>query len=389
MRRAIILVLDSVGIGELPDADLYGDVGSNTLGNIAKVAGGLNLPNMGRLGLGNIGPIEGVSPVENPEGSFGKAAELSKGKDTVTGHWEMAGVILKTPLNTYPDGFPKEIIAEFEERIGRETLGNIVASGTEIIMDLGDEHVRTGKPIVYTSADSVFQVAAHEEVIPLEELYRYCAIAREMLVGERQVGRVIARPFVGESGNYKRTGNRKDYALNPFNKTVLEYVEESGQNVMCVGKIEDVFNRIGVTHAVHTKDNMDGVDKTLDYLDQGMEGFIFINLVDFDMHFGHRNDYEGYKNALQEFDARLPEILSKLQDDDLLIITADHGCDPTTSSTDHSREYVPILAYGRNLRKGVDIGIRKTFSDMGKTVLDHLGIENELFGESFLPLLKR
>jgi phosphopentomutase len=389
MRRAIILVLDSVGIGELPDAHLYGDVGSNTLGNIAKVAGGLKLPNMGRLGLGNIGPIEGVPPVEKPEGNFGKSAELSIGKDTVTGHWEMAGVILEKPLKTFPDGFPKEIIDEFEEKIGRETLGNVVASGTQIIMDLGDEHVRTGKPIVYTSADSVFQVAAHEEVIPLEELYRYCAIAREMLVGERQVGRVIARPFVGESGNYKRTGNRKDYALNPFNKTVLEYVEESGQNVMCVGKIEDVFNKIGVTHAVHTKDNMDGVDKTLDYLEEGMEGFIFINLVDFDMHFGHRNDYEGYKNALQEFDARLPEILSKLQDDDLLIITADHGCDPTTSSTDHSREYVPILAYGKNLAQGVDIGIRKTFSDMGKTVLDHLGIENELFGESFLPLLKR
>jgi phosphopentomutase len=388
MKRAILIVLDSVGIGELPDAADYGDVGSNTLGNIAKAAGGLDLPNLKEMGLGNISPILGVDPVSEPKGSYGKSDELSKGKDTVTGHWEMAGVILEKPLKTFPDGFPQDIIAEFEERIGRSVIGNTVASGTEIIKELGDEHVATGKPIVYTSADSVFQIAAHEEVVPLSELYRYCEIAREMLTGDRQVGRVIARPFIGTSGAYARTSNRKDYALAPFNKTVLEYVNEAGLNVMCVGKIEDLFNGLGVTHAVHTKNNEMGVDETIKYMDMKLPGFIFTNLVDFDMQFGHRNDYMGYKKALEDFDRRLPEILERLQEGDLLIITADHGCDPTTESTDHSREYVPMIVVTKGLKNGVDLGIRRTFSDMGKTVLEHLEAPNEMFGTSFLGLLR-
>jgi len=384
MKKAILIVLDSVGIGEMPDAHLYGDEGSNTLGNIARAVGGMDIPNLEALGLGNIASIEGVKPQKSPTAAFGKAAELSVGKDTVTGHWEMAGVILRDPLKTFPEGFSEEIIRTFEEKIGRKSIGNVVASGTEIIERMGEEHMKTGFPIIYTSADSVFQIAAHEEIIPLAELYRYCQIARDMLVGGWQVGRVIARPFLGTPGNFQRTGNRKDYALNPFNKTILEYVKEDGQNVMCVGKIEDVFNKIGVTHAVHTKNNMDGVDETLNYIAQPMSGLVWSNLVDFDMMFGHRNDYMGYYNAIREFDVRLPEILEKLGDEDILIITADHGCDPTTASTDHSREYIPLLIYGKSIRAGSTMGVRKSFSDIGKTILDYLDIPNELYGESFL-----
>lgn len=382
-RKVVLIVLDSVGIGEMPDAKDYHDEGSNTLGNISKAVGGLRLPNMEKLGLGNIDGAKGLVSVENPAGAFGKCSELSKGKDTVTGHWEISGVVLKEPLNTYPNGFPKEIIEEFEQKIGRKTLGNVVASGTEIIKELGDEHVKTGYPIIYTSADSVFQIAAHEGVIPLEELYKMCSIAREMLVGDKAVGRVIARPFVGTSGNYTRTSNRHDYALNPFNKTILEYIKESGSNVMAVGKIEDIFNKIGITEAVHIKNNMDGVDKTIEYMKNGKDGFIFTNLVDFDMLFGHRNDPQGYAKALVDFDNRLPEIISLLNDDDVLIITADHGCDPTTASTDHSREYIPVLVYGKKIKAGVNIGVRKCFCDLGKTTLELLNIENDLYGESF------
>lgn len=388
MKRAILVVLDSVGIGEMPDADRYGDVGSNTLGNIADKVGGMDIPNLEALGLGNIAPLKGVQAKELPQGAFGKSAELSVGKDTVTGHWEMSGVILEKPLNTYPEGFSKEIMDTFEAKIGRKTLGNVVASGTEIIERLGDEHVSTGYPIIYTSADSVFQIAAHEGVIPLEELYRYCEIAREMLVGDWQVGRVIARPFVGENGVYTRTENRKDFALDPFNKTILEYVKEAGQNVMCVGKISDVFNNIGVTHSVHTKNNMQGVDETLKFMKEDLGGLLWTNLVDFDMKFGHRNDYTGYYNAIKEFDDRLPELLAQMSDEDLLILTADHGCDPTTPSTDHSREYIPILVYGKNVKPGANLGVRRTFSDIGKTVLEYLGVENDLYGESFWSEIK-
>ena len=384
MKRAILIVLDSVGIGEMPDAHLYGDVGSNTLGNIAKAVGGMDIPNLEAAGLGNIAPLEGVKKMEKPLAAYGKSAELSVGKDTVTGHWEMSGVILEKPLNTYPNGFSKEIMDAFEEKIGRKTIGNEVASGTEIIQRLGEEHVRTGYPIVYTSADSVFQIAAHESVIPLDELYRYCEIAREMLVDDWQVGRVIARPFTGEEGAFTRTSNRKDYSLDPFNKTILEYVKEAGKNVMCVGKIEDVFNKIGVTHSVHTKNNLEGVRETINFMEKDMPGLIWSNLVDFDMQFGHRNDYTGYYNAIREFDGKLPEILERMKDEDILIITADHGCDPTTASTDHSREYIPVLVFGKSIRAGADLGVRKTFSDIGKTVLDYLEIENDLYGESFL-----
>lgn len=384
MKRAILIVLDSVGIGEMPDAHLYGDVGSNTLGNIAKAVGGMDIPNLEASGLGNIAPLEGVKKQDRPLAAYGKSAELSVGKDTVTGHWEMSGVILEKPLNTYPNGFSKEIMDAFEKKIGRKTIGNEVASGTEIIERLGEEHVRTGYPIIYTSADSVFQIAAHEGIIPLEELYRYCEIAREMLVGDWQVGRVIARPFTGENGAFKRTSNRKDYSLDPFNKTILEYVKEAGSNVMCVGKIEDVFNKIGVTHSVHTKNNLEGVRETINFMEKDMPGLIWSNLVDFDMQFGHRNDYTGYYNAIREFDGKLPEILNTMKDEDILIITADHGCDPTTESTDHSREYIPILVFGKSIRAGADFGVRRTFSDIGKTILDYLNIENELYGESFL-----
>lgn len=382
-KKVILIVLDSVGIGELPDADQYGDVGSNTLGNISNFVGGLKLPNMEKIGLGNIEEIKGVDKTVHPIGNFGRCLELSKGKDTITGHWEIAGVVLHEPLKTYPNGFPKEIMEEFENKIGIKTIGNTVASGTAILEELGDEHVKTGYPIIYTSADSVFQIAAHEEVIPLEKLYEMCEIARKMLVGDKMVGRIIARPFKGKSGEYTRTSNRHDYALEPFNKTILDYIKESGSNVMAVGKIEDIYNKRGVTDAVHIKNNMDGVDKTIEYMKCDKDGLIFTNLVDFDMKFGHRNDPKGYANALVEFDCRLPEIVENMTSEDVLIITADHGCDPTTTSTDHSREYIPVLAFGKNLKNNVNIGTRRSFCDIGKTVLELLNIENELIGESF------
>lgn len=387
-KKVVLIVLDSVGIGELPDAKEYGDVGSNTIGNIAKNVEGFDVPNLRKLGLGNIDGIKNIKVGENIIGNYGRCMELSKGKDTVTGHWEISGVVLEEPLKTYPNGFPKEIIDEFEAKIGRKVLGNKVASGTAIIEELGEEHMKTGYPIVYTSADSVFQVAAHEEVIPLEELYKICQIARDMLVGDKMVGRVIARPFIGaKKGEFKRTANRHDYALDPFNKTALDYVKEAGKSVMAVGKIEDIFNKRGVTDAVHIKDNMDGVDKTLEYMKTDKTGFIFTNLVDFDMKFGHRNDVKGYANALMEFDKRLPELIDALGEEDVIIITADHGCDPTTEGTDHSREYVPLLVYGKNIKEKVNLGTRKSFCDIGKTVLDLLDIKNELKGESFKGLI--
>ena len=387
-RKVVLVVLDSVGIGELPDAELYGDKGSNTLGNIAKNVKGFSIPNLEALGIGSIEGVENLIRCENPEGIYGRCSELSKGKDTITGHWEMAGVILETPLQTYPNGFPKEIMDEFEAKIGRKTLGNVVASGTAIIEELGEEHIKTGYPIIYTSADSVFQIAANEDIIPLEELYKMCEIAREMLVGDKMVGRVIARPFKGmKKGEFVRTANRHDYALEPFNKTALEYVSEAGLPVAAVGKIKDIFTGKGVTESVSIKDNMDGVDKTLQMMKSHSKGFIFTNLVDFDMKFGHRNDVEGYAKALEEFDDRLPELKEALGDNDVLIITADHGCDPTTEGTDHSREYVPVLVYGKNLKEDINLGTRNGFCDMGKTILDLLDIENDLVGKSFKDLI--
>ena len=385
MKRAILVVLDSVGVGELKDAKLYGDEGSHTLDHVYEKCKGLNINELEKLGIGNIEGVNGPKKYDKAMGAFGRCEEASKGKDTVTGHWEIGGVILEEPLNTYPNGFSEEIINEFKKRAKVEgILGNIVASGTQIIEDLGEEHVKTGYPIIYTSADSVFQIAAHEDVISVERLYEMCEIARNMLVDKWAVGRVIARPFIGEAPNFKRTSNRRDYALDPFNKTMLEYLKDANYEVAAVGKIEDIYNKKGITSAVHTKSNMDGVDKTLEYMDTVKEGLIFTNLVDFDMMYGHRNDPEGYGKALEDFDNRLQEIYSKMAEDDILIITADHGCDPTTSSTDHSREHIPVLVYGKNVKPGVNIGTRETFADIGKTILDFFNVQNELVGKSFL-----
>lgn len=383
INRVVLIVLDSVGVGELPDADIFGDTGSDTLGNISKEIGGLKLPNLQNLGLGNIDGIKGIESVQNPLGCFGKSLEKSSGKDTTTGHWEISGLILDKPFPVYPDGFPDEIMNEFESKIGTKTLGNYPASGTAIIQELGDEHVRTGYPIVYTSADSVFQIAAHEEVIPLERLYEICGIAREMLKDEHAVGRVIARPFTGKSGEYKRTSNRKDFSLKPFKKTMLNFICDAGMDVCAVGKIEDIFAGYGITKAVHTKNNMDGILKTIEYMKDDTKGIIFTNLVDFDMVYGHRNDVKGYAEALMEFDRMLPEIISNLKDDDVLVITADHGCDPTTPSTDHSREYIPVLFYGKSLKSGVNLGIRSTYADIGKTITELLNVSSDISGQSF------
>ncbi|MGC7873569.1 phosphopentomutase [Desulfosporosinus sp. SYSU MS00001] len=384
MKRSIIIVLDSVGIGEMSDASKYGDAGSNTLHNIAEAVGGLELPNLETLGLGNIFQIKGVHAQSNPKGSFGKMAEASRGKDTTSGHWEIAGVTLESALPTFPQGFPREFIDRYEKAIGRGVLGNEVASGTEIIQRLGEEHMRTGKPIVYTSADSVFQVAAHEEVIPLPELMHFCQLAREMLTGDLQVGRVIARPFLGQVGEFYRTSNRHDFALEPPRKTLLEYISEHGLAVNAVGKIHDIYAGKGITDFCSTKNNMDGVDKTLAYMTKTNAGLIMTNLVDFDMVYGHRNNVEGYAQALKDFDQRLPELMELLRPEDLLVITADHGCDPTFPGTDHTREYVPLLVYGQSVKHGVNLGVRSTFADLGATVAAYLGLDPLPVGKSFL-----
>ncbi|MDD4347089.1 MAG: phosphopentomutase [Desulfitobacteriaceae bacterium] len=385
--RVIIIVLDSVGIGELPDAAFYGDSGSNTLGNIARDRGGLNLPNLEDLGLGNIAPLLGVSPAKKPAGNYGKMAELSAGKDTITGHWELAGVVLEKAFPTFPAGFPADFIQHFEEAIGRKIIGNEVASGTEIIQRFGPEHVKTGRPIVYTSADSVFQVAAHEEVIPLTELMRICTVAREMLTGEMEVGRVIVRPFLGTEGKYYRTANRHDFAVSPPYRTLLDHVQKRGLPVLGVGKIKDIYNGQGVSEVTLTKSNSEGIDKTLEYMAQKRPGLLMVNLVDFDMLYGHRNDIAGYASALEDFDKRLPEILEALGPEDVLIITADHGCDPVTPGTDHSREYVPLLVYGPNLKQGIDLGIRRSFADVGATAAEILQAEPLRHGTSFFNLI--
>ncbi|WXJ82144.1 Phosphopentomutase [Moorella humiferrea] len=379
--RVIIIVLDSVGVGELPDAAAFGDAGSNTLGNIAARVN-LKLPNMARLGLGNIIPLRGIAPVGSPTAAYGKMASKSAGKDTTSGHWELAGLILEKPFPLYPHGFPPEIIEPFEMAIGRKVLGNKPASGTVIIEELGAEHMRTGYPIVYTSADSVFQIAAHEDVIPVEELYRYCKIARRLLTGEHAVGRVIARPFIGEPGHFIRTDRRQDFSLEPPRPTLLDAVVNAGLQVMAVGKIKDIFAGRGISRWIHTHDNMDGIDQTCNFMREGGRGLIFTNLVDFDMRYGHRNDVTGYAGALEAFDRRLPELIEALNEGDVLVITADHGCDPTTPSTDHSREYVPLLIYGNKIRK-INIGVRPTFADLGATVAEMLDVPYDLAGESF------
>jgi phosphopentomutase len=387
-RRAIIIVLDSVGIGEMPDAHLFGDEGSDTLGNLSReFSEGLRLPNMGRLGLGNIAYLNGVSRDHNATGGWGKCAEKSPAKDTTLGHWEIAGVISRKPFPTYPSGFPREILDSFEQAIGIETIGNVAASGTEIIERLGEEHVRTRKPIVYTSADSVFQIAAHEELYPPDRLYDLCRTARRILDGDHRVGRVIARPFVGNPGNFERTRNRKDFSVPPPEPTILDRVKAAHLQSIGIGKIGDIFNHQGLTAEIHTRSNEEGMLATLMQINEAQDGLIFTNLVDTDMIYGHRNDTVGYRKALEAFDSHVPRLLSALHPDDLLIITADHGCDPTTPSTDHSREYVPLLAYSRHMRKGVDLGIRETFSDTAATIAAYFDLEPIRSGKSYLEQL--
>jgi phosphopentomutase len=384
-ERVIWIVLDSVGAGAMPDAaTVYGDdPGSDTLGNIDRIRG-LRLPNMGRLGLGNLKSLRSVPPVENPAGAYGRAALASPGKDTTTGHWEMVGIHLEKPFPLFPNGFPREVLDPFETKIGRTAIGNKAASGTEIMSELGEQHMRTGSPIVYTSADSVFQIAAHEDVIPLWELYKICETAREILKGPYEVGRVIARPFDGSPGAFRRTANRHDYAVPPPKGMLLDRLADRDVTVYSVGKIFDVFLGRGIGDHVKSKSNAEGMAETAQALKEVERGLIFTNLVDFDSLFGHRNDVEGYANALEEFDGWLPSFLEKMAPADLLLITADHGCDPTTASTDHSREYVPVLTYGPRARAGVDLGLRSTLSDLGQTVAENFGAEIQR-GISFLP----
>lgn len=381
IKRVILIILDSLGVGEMHDSISYGDKDCNTFANVIKNSKNIIIDNFKKLGIGNIKSLN-LEPCENPMASIGVCNELSQGKDTITGHLEISGVVTKVPLKTFPNGFTKEIIDEFESKIGRKILGNCVASGTEIIERLGEEHIKTGKPIVYTSADSVFQIAAHEEVISIEELYNMCEIAREMLVGDNLIGRVIARPFVGEVGSFKRTSNRKDYAIDPPGKTMLDYIKEDNKDVISIGKIYDIFNGFGITEKIKTVSNLDGINKTIEIMKKDFNGLLFTNLVDFDMMYGHRNDVEGYANAISEFDSKIPELLENLNEDDLLILTADHGCDPTTQGTDHTREQIPLIVYGKKM-KVVDLGVRDSFSDIGKTVLDLFNIKNDLHGVSF------
>ncbi len=383
MQRVLLIVLDGLGIGELPDADEYGDKGSNTLRNMADAVGGLNLPNLESLGIGFLGEFKGIGMPSQLKGCYGKMAEASKAKDTTSGHWEMMGVIVDKPFPTYPDGFPGEIIDAFEKAIGRKVLGNKHASGTEIIKELGPEHIKTGCPIIYTSADSVFQIAAHEEIIPVEDLYRMCEIARGILKYPYNIGRVIARPFIGREGSFTRTPGRKDYSILPFKKTALEYLIEGGMDVISIGKVKDIFAGKGFTKTVPVSDNNDAISKTILSFNAMKKGIVWVTLVDFDTLYGHRNDPQGYAKALEDFDKRLPEIFEIIKKDDLLIITADHGCDPTTPSTDHSREYVPLLVYGPAIKKGINLGLRKSFSDIGATILAAFELKKPVEGKSF------
>lgn len=384
-KRVFLIVMDSVGIGEAPDAEKFNDKGADTLGHIAEHLGGLHLPNLAKLGLGNIREIKGVQKAEPPLGFYTKMKEASAGKDTMTGHWEIMGLKIDTPFKVFPNGFSAELIEELEKRTGRKVIGNKPASGTAIIEELGKEHMETGAIIVYTSADSVLQIAAHEEVVPLEELYRICQIARELTLNENyMVGRVIARPFVGTPGNFERTANRHDYALKPFGRTVMNELKDSGFDCIAIGKISDIYDGEGITEAIRTISNMDGMDKILQTCDQDFTGLSFLNLVDFDAKYGHRRDPEGYGKALEEFDARLPEMFENLKEDDLLIITADHGNDPTHHGTDHTREYVPLLVYNKTFRNGKELPLRETFADVGATVANNFSVKMPKHGISFL-----
>lgn len=394
-KRIHLIVMDSVGIGEAPDAADFNDVGSDTLGHIAEAMDGLNMPNMASMGYSNIRslinlePLKGIAPAENPTAYYGRMEEASVGKDTMTGHWEIMGLNIDQPFKVYPEGFSAELIEMLETRIGRKVLCNLPYSGTAVLDDYGQEHMETGAVIVYTSADPVLQIAAHEEIVPLEELYKICEIAREITKQpEHLVGRVIARPFVGTPGNFTRTSNRHDYALKPFERTVMNEMKDAGLDVIALGKISDIYNNEGVTEAVRTKDNTDGMDQLVKVLDKDFHGLSFLNLVDFDANFGHRRDPQGYGEALEEYDRRLPEVLSKLTEDDLLLITADHGNDPTFPGTDHTREYVPIIAYSPRFKAGAALDEINTFASLGATVADNFGVKLPAFGESFLQQLK-
>ncbi len=388
-KRIFLIVMDSVGIGEAPDAEAFGDKGADTLGHIAEKMNGLHMPNMAKLGLSNIKPLKGIERAEKPLAVYTKMMEASAGKDTMTGHWEIMGLNIQTPFQVFPDGFPDELIHELETRSGRKIIGNIPASGTAILDELGEEHMKTGALIVYTSADSVLQIAAHEEIVPLDELYEICKIARELTLDEKyMVGRVIARPFVGQPGEFKRTSNRHDYALKPFERTVMNELKDSGYDVIAIGKISDIYDGEGVTKSLRTISNQDGMDKLIDTLSMDFTGLSFLNLVDFDALYGHRRNPIGYGKALEEFDMQLSEVLSNMQEEDLLIITADHGNDPVHQGTDHTREYVPLLVYSKRMREGFELPVRETFADVGATVAENFHVNMPRYGTSFLTDLK-
>ncbi|WP_098749033.1 phosphopentomutase [Paenibacillus sp. EZ-K15] len=387
--RIHLIVLDSVGIGEAPDAADFDDIGSDTLGHIARECGGLNMPNMAALGLSNIREIEGVPVADKPRAYYTKMQEASNGKDTMTGHWEIMGLYIDTPFRVFPDGFPDELIQRIEEKTGRKVIGNKPASGTEIIEELGEEHVKTGALIIYTSADSVLQIAAHEDIVPLKELYEICEFCREITLEDPyMLGRIIARPFIGEVGSFKRTANRHDYALKPFGRTTMNEMKDAGLDVIALGKISDIYDGEGITKAVRTVSNMDGMDKMVQTLGESFKGLSFLNLVDFDAVYGHRRDPKGYGQALEDYDQRLPEVFEKMTEKDLLIITADHGNDPTYKGTDHTREYVPLLVYSPRFAEGKELPLRKTFADLGATVADNFGVKLPEHGTSFLNDLK-
>ncbi|WP_322904695.1 phosphopentomutase [Paenibacillus campi] len=389
-KRVHLVVMDSVGIGEAPDAAEFGDVNVDTFGHIAREHGGLHMPNMAKLGLSNIREIEGVPVADKPLAYYTKMQEASRGKDTMTGHWEMMGLYIDTPFRVFPDGFPDELIQRIEDKTGRKVIGNKPASGTEIIDELGEQHVNTGALIIYTSADSVLQIAAHEEVVPLKELYEICEFCREITLDDPyMLGRIIARPFVGEPGNFSRTPNRHDYALKPFGPTTMNALQAAGLDVIAIGKISDIYDGEGVTEAIRTKSNMDGMDKLVEVASKPFHGLSFLNLVDFDALYGHRRDPQGYAEALEQYDTRLPEVLQQLGDDDLLIITADHGNDPTYIGTDHTREYVPLLVYSKRFADGgKPLPLRTTFADIAATVADNFGVTMPKYGTSFLAELK-
>ncbi|MGC6585306.1 phosphopentomutase [Paenibacillus sp. Dod16] len=387
--RIHLIVLDSVGIGEAPDAADFDDIGSDTLGHIARECGGLNMPNMAALGLSNIREIEGIPAADQPRAYYTKMQEASNGKDTMTGHWEIMGLYIDTPFRVFPDGFPDELIQRIEEKTGRKVIGNKPASGTEIIEELGEEHVKTGALIIYTSADSVLQIAAHEDIVPLKELYEICEFCREITLEDPyMLGRIIARPFIGEVGSFKRTANRHDYALKPFGRTTMNEMKDAGLDVIALGKISDIYDGEGITKAVRTVSNMDGMDKMVQTLGEPFKGLSFLNLVDFDAVYGHRRDPQGYGQALEDYDHRLPEVFEKMTENDLLIITADHGNDPTYKGTDHTREYVPLLVYSPRFTEGKELPLRKTFADIGATVADNFGVKLPEHGTSFLNDLK-